>query len=53
MKASVKTERRVPAVLLSFYFVVVKPHDTTVRPSSREMPFTRLLLGVKSPFIFV
>ena len=47
-----KSEKRVLTILLSFSFVVIKPHDTTVNSDAREMPLT-MLLGVNSLFIFL
>lgn len=35
-------EKGVLAVPLSFCFVVLKPHDTTVSSDAREMPFTTI-----------
>ena len=40
-----KSEKRVLTILLSFSFVVIKPHDTTVNSDAREMPLTMLLTG--------
>lgn len=40
-----KSEKSVLAIFLSFNFVFIKPHDTTVNSDAREMPLTVLLAG--------